>query len=198
MAKIAWKPSTLLAPMPPVMVSCGDMDNSNIITIAWTGIVNTSPAMTYISVRKERYSYDIIRSSGEFVVNLSTTALARAADFCGVKSGANVDKFKEMNLTKEPVGIVKCPAIAECPLNLECKVEQVIELGSHDMFLAKILAVNVDSKLLSPDGKLMLDKAGLLAFAHGEYFELGRSIGTFGFSVKKPVKKSKPHNKPRK
>lgn len=195
MNKITWKPSTLLGPLPPVMVSCGDMDHSNILTIAWTGIVNTAPAMTYISVRKHRYSYDIIKNSGEFVINLTTAELVRATDFCGVKSGANVDKFKEMNLTKDSVSIVSCPSILESPLNLECKVKQIIELGSHDMFLAEIVAVNVRPELINSDGKLLLEKAGLLAFAHGEYFQLGKCIGTFGYSVKKKKKKKLPLKK---
>lgn len=191
MSKITWKPSTLLAPMPPVLVSCGDMTNSNILTIAWTGIVNTIPPMTYISVRKERHSYNIIKDSGEFVINLSTVPLCFATDYCGVKSGANVDKFAEMKLTKSPVSIVSCPSIEESPLNLECKVKQIIELGSHDMFLADIVAVNVSTDLINQDGKLMLDKANLLGFAHGEYFELGKVVGNFGYSVKKKKTKKK-------
>ena len=187
--KVTWKPSTLLAPLPPVMVSCGNMDNSNILTIAWTGIVNTAPAMTYISVRKQRHSYNIIKNSGEFVINITTKHLVRSTDFCGVRSGADIDKFKEMKLTKAPVSQLACPSIEESPLNLECKVKQIIELGSHDMFLAEIVAINVNPNLINADGKLELEKAGLLAFAHGEYFELGKCIGTFGYSVKKKKKK---------
>lgn len=187
--KQTWKPSTLLAPLPPVMVSCGTMEKSNILTIAWTGIVNTAPAMTYISVRKQRHSYDIIKKSGEFVINITTKSLVRATDFCGVRSGVDIDKFKEMKLTKAPVSQLACPSIVESPLNLECKVKQIIELGSHDMFLAEIVAINVDPTLINSVGKLELDKAGLLAFAHGEYFELGKCIGTFGYSVKKKKKK---------
>ncbi len=196
MNKITWKPSTLLAPIPPVMVTCGTMECSNIITIAWTGIVNTTPPMTYISVRKQRHSYDIIKESGEFVINLTTTDLVRAADCCGVKSGANIDKFKEMKLTKAPVSQLSCPCIEESPLNVECRVKDIIELGSHDMFLAEIVAVNVSEEYINSSGKLTLDKANLVAFAHGEYFELGKKIGTFGFSVqKKKANKSKIKSK---
>lgn len=193
MKKTTWKPTTTLAPIPPVMVTCGTMSTSNIITIAWTGIVNTIPPMTYISVRKQRHSYEIIKQSGEFVINLTTKDLVRAADFCGVRSGASVDKFKEMKLNKGAVSVLECPCIEESPLNLECRVKQIIELGSHDMFLAEIIAVNVASDLIDETGKLRLDKAGLCAFAHGEYFELGKSLGTFGFSVqKKKVRNTTP------
>lgn len=195
MGKQTWKPGALIAPLPPAMVTCGDMENSNIITIAWTGIVNTIPPMTYISVRPERYSYNIIKESGEFVINLTTTELVRAADFCGARTGAKLDKFKEMKLTKEAVSKIGCPAIAESPINLECKVKEIIMLGSHDMFLSEIVAVNVDEKLLDEKGKLCLEKARIAAFSHGEYFELGKKIGTFGYSVKKKPKKRKNHKR---
>ena len=188
MAKQSWKSGTLLSPVPPVMVSCGDMNNSNIITIAWTGIINTIPPMTYISLRPERYSYDIIDKSGEFIINLTTKSLIKAADWCGCRSGSKYDKFKEMNLTKEAATVVGCPAIAESPLNLECKVKDKIPLGSHVMFISTIEKINVDETLLDENNKLRLDKAHLAAFAHGEYFELGSKIGTFGFSVKKKKK----------
>lgn len=196
MEKIAWKPSTLEAPLPPVMVSCGDMDNSNIITIAWTGIVNTIPPMTYISVRPERYSYEIIKQTGEFVINLTTANLVRAADWCGARTGAKFDKFKEMNLSKEVVSHLSCPAIAQSPLNLECKVKEIIHLGSHDMFLSEIVGINVQKDLLDENERLQLDKANLAAFAHGEYFELGKSLGTFGFSVRKKPNKNNTKRKP--
>ncbi|MFZ2538406.1 MAG: flavin reductase family protein [Oscillospiraceae bacterium] len=185
MSKITWKASTLLAPVPPAMVSCGDMEISNIITIAWTGIVNTIPPMTYISIRPERYSYEMIKTSGEFVINLTDKNLIRAADWCGARTGTKHDKFKEMNLTKETVSKLSCPAIAQSPLNLECKVKDIIHLGSHDMFLSEIIAINVEEKLIDETGRLRLDKACLAAFAHGEYFELGKKIGSFGFAVKK-------------
>ena len=185
MAKIVWKSGTLEGPLPPVMVSCGDMENANIVTVAWTGITCTEPAMTYISLRPSRYSYEIIKNSGEFVINLTSSSLVRAADWCGTYPGRKVDKFQKCRLTKEPGSIVRCPMIGESPLALECKVEQIIHLGSHDMFLAKILAVNVEENLMTPEGRLSIGRAHLAAFAHGEYFELGRRIGKFGFAVKK-------------
>lgn len=188
MSKIKWKGGALLSPVPPAMVSCSDGEKDNIITIAWTGIVNTIPPKTYISVRPSRYSYEMIKNSGEFVINLTTSALVRSADWCGVYTGAKVDKFKRCGLTKEPASEVSCPMIAESPLSLECRVTDIIPLGSHHMFLADIVAVDVDESLLDEKGKLRLDKAGLAAYAHGDYFELGKRIGNFGFSVKKKRK----------
>lgn len=195
--KLEWKPSTLLAPIPPALISCGSMEHPNIITIAWTGIVNTIPPITYISIRPERYSYDIIKQSGEFIINLTTTKLVRAADWCGARSGAKYDKFKEMGLTPQLLNNLSCPAIAQSPINIECKVKEIIPLGSHDMFLAEIIAVNVSPELIDNTNKLCLDKASLAAFMHGEYFELGKKLGSFGFSVRKPIKKKKrlPQNK---
>lgn len=190
MSKIKWKGGALVAPVPPVMVSVGDMENSNILTIAWTGIINTIPPKTYISVRPSRYSYNIIKESGEFVINLTPSKLIRSADYCGIYTGAKVDKFTKCSLTKEQATDVKCPLIAESPLSLECKVTEIIPLGTHDMFLADIVAVDVDEELLDKNGKLHLERAGLAAFAHGEYFELGKKIGYFGFST---VKKKKSH-----
>ncbi len=185
MSKTVWRGGALTAPIPPAMVSCGEGDQANIITIAWTGIINTVPPKTYISVRPTRYSYEIIKKTGEFCINLTTASLIRAADTCGVYTGRKVDKFKRCSLHKEDASEVKCPMIAESPLTLECKVTDVIELGSHHMFLADIVAVDVDDALIDENGKLHLDRADLAAFAHGEYFELGKKIGTFGFSVKK-------------
>lgn len=185
MSKIQWKGGTFIYPIPAVMVSCGTMEKSNIITVAWTGILNTNPAMCYISVRPERFSHDIIKESGEFVINLTNRQLAYATDWCGVKSGRDVDKFKEMNLTPQKSSKINAPAIAESPVNIECKVVNVIELGSHDMFIAKVEAVHVDEKLLDDKGRLRLEDANLLAYSHGEYFELGEKIGKFGFSVAK-------------
>lgn len=196
MSKIAWKAGTLHAPLPPAMVSCGNSELANIITIAWTGIVNTIPPMTYISVRPERHSYSIIKETGEFVINLTPASLIRAADWCGARSGAKYDKFKEQGLTKEETVHLNCPSIAQCPLNLECRVKQIIPLGSHHMFLAEIVGMNVEETLIDGSGKLCMDKAGLAAFAHGEYFELGKKLGSFGFSVKK--KPSAPNKKKRK
>ena len=174
-----------MAPVPPAMVSCGTMEKSNIITVAWTGIVNTVPPKTYISVRPSRHSYTIIRESGEFVINLTPAALIRKADYCGMYTGAKVDKFAKCGLTKEAASEVSCPLIAESPLALECRVSDVISLGSHDMFLADIVAVDMEDSLLDDSGKLHLEKAGLAAFAHGEYYELGKKIGKFGFSAVK-------------
>jgi flavin reductase (DIM6/NTAB) family NADH-FMN oxidoreductase RutF len=188
MGKVSWNGGALLAPIPPVMVSCGDMDNSNIITVAWTGLLNTLPPKTYISIREKRYSYGIIKERGEFVINLTPATLVRSADFCGIYTGLKVDKFKKCGLTKEPASVVGCPLIAECPLSIECRVTQIIPLGSHDMFMADIVAVNVDEALIDKSGRLNIKKANLAAFAHGEYFELGRSLGTFGFSVRKNKK----------
>jgi flavin reductase (DIM6/NTAB) family NADH-FMN oxidoreductase RutF len=190
MAKQNWKGSTLLGPVPPVMVSCGTQEHPNIITIAWTGIVNTVPPKTYISVRPQRHSYALIRENGEFTINLTPTKLIRAADYCGMYTGAKVDKFKKCNLTPLPGEAVSCPSIEECPLSLECRVTQIIPLGSHDMFLADIVGVRVDESLLDETGKLCMERADLAAFAHGEYFALGKKIGKFGFSA---VKKKKKH-----
>lgn len=196
MSKQTWKGSALIAPVPPVLVSCGTPQNPNVLTIAWTGIINTKPAKTYISIRPSRYSYDIIKSSKEFVINLPTKELVKAVDFCGVRSGKDIDKFKTCGLTAHPSNIVDAPMILESPLSVECKVFDIIDLGgTHEMFLADILSVSVDENLLDENGKLHLDKSGLLAFAHGEYFELGKKVGTFGFSVKKKKKKHKKNNK---
>ena len=188
MSKVKWKGGALIAPVPPVMVSCGDMEKSNIITVAWTGITNTVPPKTYISVRPSRHSYNMIKESGEFVINLTPTRLIRSADYCGMYTGAKVDKFQKCSLHKEEAQAVSCPIIAECPMSLECKVTDVIAMGSHDMFLADIVAVNVDEGLLDEKGRLDIAKADLAAFAHGEYFALGKKIGKFGFSA---VKKKK-------
>ncbi len=199
MAKLTWKGGALVAPVPPVMVSCGDMDRSNIITVAWTGITNTVPPKTYISVRPSRFSYEMIKSSGEFAINLTTSELVRKADYCGIYTGAKVDKFAKCGLHKEEADRISCPLIAESPLSLECRVTDVIELGSHHMFLADILAVRVDESILDDNGKLRLDRAHLAAFAHGEYFELGKKIGYFGCSSDKKGKNpNKNGKKPRK
>ena len=192
MEKISLKAGTLLSPLPPVMVSCGTMEKPNIITIAWTGIINSQPPKTYISVRKSRYSYDIIKESGEFVINLTPASLVKKADFCGIYTGAKVNKFEKCGLTKEKASEVSCPLIAESPLSLECRVTDIIPLGSHDMFLADIVAVDVDEALINEDGKLCLDRANLAAYAHGDYFTLGERIGTFGYSVAKKKKHRKP------
>lgn len=175
----------MLYPLPPVMVSCGTLERSNIITAAWTGTVNSEPPMIYVSVRPERHSYAMIKERGEFVINLTTERLVRAADLCGVKSGREVQKFRLCRLTPIPASSVAAPLIAESPVNIECRVEQQLALGSHDMFLAKVVAVNVDEALLDAKGVLHLERAGLVAYVHGRYRALGRELGKFGFSVQK-------------
>lgn len=185
MSKVFWKPGTLEYPLPAVIVSCGNMEKSNIMTAAWTGIINSDPAMCYVSIRKERFSYNIIKKSGEFVINLTTETLCRKTDWIGVRTGAKVDKFKEMHLTKEKGSKVSCPLVAESPINLECKVEQTLDLGSHTMFIAKILSVDVDEKYIDKKGALDISKCNLIAYANGSYFALGKRLGTFGYSVRK-------------
>lgn len=187
MAKQIWKPGNMVYPLPAVMVSVGDKaGNTNILTIAWTGTLCTNPAMLYISVRPERYSYHMIQESGEFVVNLTTKDLAKATDFCGVRSGKDVDKWKEMHLTQGKANtLTYAPTIEECPVNIECKVVEVKELGSHHMFIANVEAVQIDDTYLDESGKFCLNQTGLMAYSHGEYLELGEKIGTFGYSVKK-------------
>lgn len=191
MSRQVWKGSTLLNPEPPVLVSCGPLDKPNLITVGWCGTICTQPSMLSISVRPERYSYDLIKDSGEFVVNLSTEPLTRAVDWCGVKSGRDVDKFASMNLHAAPAAKVGTVLLEESPLNLECKVTQRIPLGSHDLFLAEVVAVDVDESLLDEKGKLCLDKAKLIVYSHGEYMALGRRLGTFGYSVRKKAKRRK-------
>lgn len=185
MAKTSWKAGTMLYPLPPVMVTCGTMEKPNVLTVAWTGIVNSEPAMTYISVRPSRYSHELISENKEFVINLTTAKTLKAADFCGVKSGRDVDKFAEAGLTPVAATAVKAPLIAESPLSLECRVTEVKRLGSHDMFLAEIVAVDVDDGYLDADGKFRLEDSGLIAFCHGGYYALGGKVGSFGFSVEK-------------
>ena len=185
-ARQVWKPGNMLYPLPAVMVSCALAgERPNIITVAWTGTVCSSPAMVSISVRPERHSYHMIRESREFVINLTTEELVRAADYCGVRSGRDVDKFEEMRLTPLKASQVAAPLIGESPVNIECRVEQVLGLGSHHMFLASVLAVDVDESWMNEKGKLELNKAGLAVYSHGEYFALGKRLGTFGYSVKR-------------
>ena len=189
MGKVMWKPGTFLYPIPAVMVSCGDMEKSNIITVAWTGILNTDPAMVYISVRPTRYSCNIIKEQKEFVINLTTERLAKATDWCGVKSGAKVDKFKEMHLTKEKAKFVKCPLIKESPVSIECKVTEIKEMGSHDMFIAEILSIDADEKYIDDKGAFDITKCDLITYANGKYFTLGKQVGKFGYSVQKKKRK---------
>ena len=191
MSKVTWKSGTFLYPVPAVMVSCGDMDKSNIITVAWTGIINTDPAMCYVSIRPSRYSYEIIKNTKEFVINLTTKDLSFATDWCGVKTGAKVDKFKEMHLTKEKAQFVKCPMIKESPVSVECRVKDIVELGSHHMFVAEILAINADEKYIDEKGAFDISKCDLIAYSNGNYYSLGKKIGKFGFSVQKNKKRRK-------
>lgn len=185
MSKVMWKPGTFIYPIPAVMVSCGNMEKSNIITVAWTGILNTNPAMCYISVRPERYSYNIIKETGEFIINLTNKDLAYATDWCGVKSGKNVDKFKSMNLTKEKANFVNCPCIKESPVSIECRVKEIKELGSHHMFMAEVLSINAKEEYIDEKGAFDITKCDLIAYANGKYFELGKQVGKFGYSVQK-------------
>ena len=200
MGKQTWKAGNMVYPLPAVMVSCADKEgHNNIITVAWTGTVCTNPAMAYLSVRPERHSYKMIRESGEFVINLTTEKLAYATDWCGVRSGRDFDKFQEMKLTAGKSETLEyAPIIEECPVNIECKVVEVKELGSHHMFLAEVKAVRVDESYMNESGKFELNKTRLLAYSHGEYFGLGKSIGTFGWSVKKLEKKVKKAKKNKK
>lgn len=195
MSKIAWKPGTFEYPIPAVLVSCGDMENSNLMTVAWTGIINTNPALVYISVRPERYSYKLIKETKEFVINLTTEKLAYATDWCGVRSGAKYDKFKEMKLTKEKANFVNCPLVKESPVSIECKVIEEKNFGSHTMFLAEVLSIDADDKYIDDKGAFDISKCNLIAYANGGYYPLGKKIGKFGYSVqKKPVKKIKSKN----
>lgn len=185
MSKVVWKAGTFEYPIPAVMVSCGDMEKSNIITVAWTGILNTNPAMVYISVRPTRHSYNIIKETGEFVINLTTKDLVKQTDWCGVRSGDKFDKFKEMNLHKEKANFVKCPLIKESPVSIECKVKEVVELGSHHMFMAEVLSIDAEDKYIDEKGAFDISKCDLIAYANGGYYPLGKKLGKFGFSVQK-------------
>lgn len=186
-----WKGGTLLAPIPPAMVTVGTLEKPNVLTIGWTGILNTIPPKTYISVRKERHSYQMLMDTMEFVINLPCTKLVKAVDFCGVRSGKDFDKFKEMHLTPVKAEKVSAPLILQCPLHLECKVTETVDLGSHTMFLADIVGMDVSEECVNHDGKLEIEKCDLLAYAHGTYFALGKQLGTFGYSVKKKTTKRK-------
>ena len=195
MSKIMWKPGTFLYPIPAVMVSCGTMEKSNIITVAWTGILNTNPAMCYISVRPERYSYNLIKENMEFVINLTNEKLAYITDWCGVKTGAKVNKFEEMRLTKEKANFVSCPMIKESPVSVECKVKEIKELGSHHMFVAEILAIHASEEYIDDNGAFDISKCHLIAYSNGGYYALGKKIGKFGFSVQKKVQKNSKNEK---
>ncbi len=189
MGKIIWNGGALLAPVPPVLVTCGNMEHPNVLTIGWTGICATHPPMTYISVRPTRYSHQLIEESGEFAINLTTTAMCREVDFCGVRSGKDVDKIKKCGFHLVASDQIATPLLDESPVSLSCRVTQKIPLGSHDMFMAEIVSVAADEQFVDSKGKLNLQQSGLLAYAHGEYFSLGRKLGSFGFSVQKKKRK---------
>ena len=185
MSRSNFKPGTLHAPLPAVMATVGDMENSNIITVAWTGILSSDPARTYISVRPSRYSHKLLSERGEFVINLTTEALAYATDYAGIYTGAKVDKFEKLGLTKVKSAEVAPPTIAESPLALECRVFDVLHMGTHDVFMADIVNVSCDSSILDKNGRICFERAGLIAYAHGEYFAIGEKVGSFGFSAAK-------------
>ena len=189
MSRILLKGGALMAPVPPALITCGTMEKPNVMTAAWTGIINTRPPKTYVSIRPERYSYELIKNAGELVINLTTEDLVRAADFCGVRSGRTVNKFEVCGLTPVESSAVSAPTLAESPLSIECRVFDVLELGSHHMFLLDVLAVTADERIMDKNGKLCLEKSHLAAYAHGEYFALGKKLGDFGFSVRKKKKK---------
>jgi len=189
--KEQWKPGTVIYPLPAVLVSCGaNPDEYNLVTVAWTGTVCTSPPMCYISLRPERHSYEIIRRTGEFVINLTTERMARAVDWCGVRSGRDYDKFRETGLTAAPARTVSAPIVEEAPVNIECRVKRILPLGSHDMFLAEVVGVSVDDAYVDAgSGRFDMERARLIAYSHGEYFSLGEAIGRFGWSVRRRSRK---------
>lgn len=191
MSRTIWKAGTFVYPIPAVLVTSGNMERSNIMTVAWTGIINTNPAMCYISVRPERYSYNLIKESGEFIINLTNQKLAYATDWCGVQSGAKYDKFKEMHLTKEKAKNVSCPIIKESPVAIECKVKEIKKLGSHDMIIADILSIDAENMYIDENGSFDISKCDLIAYSNGNYYALGKKIGKFGFSVEKKKNKTK-------
>ena len=190
MGRQNWRASNMLYPVPAVLVGCRDEEGrDNLMTAAWAGTICSDPVMVSVSIRKERFSHDIIENTGEFTISLTTTGLARAADYCGVRSGRDVDKFREMKLTKLESAQIRAPGVAESPVVLECRVKDIVRLGSHDMFIAEVVNVSVDERFIDEKGRLELEKAGLIAYSHGEYFALGRKIGRFGYSVRRRPKK---------
>lgn len=195
MEKTQWKGGTLLSPVPAVLVSCGTMEKPTALTIAWTGIACSDPPKTYISVRRERNSYEIIKKSGEFVINMMPSSFVRQVDYCGIKSGKTEDKLAKMKLVPQESKLISAPQIAQSPISMECRITDIIPLGSHDMFMADILAVNVANSLLDERGRLRIEQAGLMAYAHGSYFALGKKIGSFGFSVKPKRPKNPKYKK---
>ena len=194
MAKKVWKPGTFIYPIPAVLVTSGNMKESNILTVAWTGIINTNPATVYISVRPERYSYNLIKQNKEFAINLTNEGLAYATDWCGVRSGSKYDKFKEMKLTKEKAQFIKAPLIKESPVSIECRVIEERNFGTHTMFTAEVLSIDADEKYIDDKGAFDISKCDLIAYANGGYYKLGKKIGKFGFSVEKKKKKNRKYS----
>jgi len=192
MTKITWKAGTMLSPLPPALITSGTIKKPNVMTAAWTGIICSEPTLTYVSIRPSRYTHELVKKNKEFVINLPTVKIANAVDMVGVKSGRDINKFALCGLTAEPASQIKTPQIAECPVSLECKVLEIRSFGTHDMFLAEIVAVNVDEQYVNKEGALDLEKANLLAYAHGFYYALGKKIGKFGFSVEKKKKLTAP------
>jgi len=188
MAIQTWLPGTMISPLPPALISSGDMNKPNVMTAAWTGIICSDPVITYVSIRPSRYTHELISKNQEFVINIPTWKIASAVDTVGVKSGRDIDKFALTGLNPEPASKLKAPQVKECPISMECKVLEVKSFGTHDMFLAEVIAVNVDEEYIDSKGALDLEKAGLLAYAHGFYYTLGRKIGKFGFPVEKKIK----------
>lgn len=196
MAKQKWKAGNMVYPLPAVLVSCADKDkNINLMTAAWTGTICSDPPMVYVSIRKERYSHHMIKETGEYVINLTTEALAWATDFCGVRSGRDMDKFKEMNLTPEHGELEYAPMVKESPVSIECRVTNVVELGSHDMFMAKVVAVHVDEKYIDDKGTFHLEQANPLVYSHGQYYGVGKHMGGFGYAVRKKTTKKAEKNR---
>jgi len=183
--KVEWKSGNFIYPVPAVLVSCGNQEKSNLITVAWTGTLNTNPALAYISIRPERYSYHIIKETGEFVINLTNEQLCYATDWCGVKSGAKVDKFKELHLHKEKAKHVQCPLLKESPVSIECRVKNIVPLGSHHMFVGEVLCIDADEKYINNKGSFSINQCNLISYANGNYYTLGKKIGRFGYSVRK-------------
>ncbi len=186
--KVKWKAGTMTAPLPPALISCRSGGKDNLVTVAWTGILCSDPPKTYISLRPDRFSHGLIKESGVFVINLPSSHIIRSIDYCGVRSGRDTDKFADCGLTKEESTTIDCPAVAESPVSIECRVSDIVRLGSHDMFMADITAVNVDDRYIDEKGKFHIEKCGLAAYCHGSYFAMGKKIGSFGYSVKKKRK----------
>lgn len=197
MAKQKWKPGNMVYPLPAVLVSCADKEgHANLMTAAWTGTICSEPPMVYVSIRKERYSHHMIQETGEYVINLTTEKLARATDFCGVRSGKDMDKFKEMHLTPIRGELKYAPMVAESPVSVECRVTNILELGSHDMFMAEVMAVYVDAQYMDEKGTFHLEESAPLVYSHGQYYGLGRHLGSFGYAVRKKPAGSAPRKKP--